>query len=102
MSAKEPGHSQLTEREMKIVLLIAAGRSVRAIAEQLSLREQVVQAHLDSAARKFQAKNLAETVLHALRQGDLTVVSPATRQGAAEPPAEGATPASRMAPSGDT
>jgi len=49
---KTPGHETLSKKEREIVLLVAAGRRNKEIAEKLSISEQTVKSHLNRIFRK--------------------------------------------------
>ncbi|MSN26150.1 MAG: hypothetical protein GJV46_09810 [Geobacter sp.] len=49
---KAPAHETLSKKERDVVLLVAAGRKNREIAEKLSISEQTVKAHLNRIFRK--------------------------------------------------
>jgi NarL family two-component system response regulator LiaR len=65
----EPAHSTLTEREIEVTRLIARGLKNRAIAEQLSVGETTVRAHVSNILAKLHLATRTELTLYALRQG---------------------------------
>jgi DNA-binding NarL/FixJ family response regulator len=62
-------HSELTERELDVLRLVAAGRHNRTIAVDLGLSEHTVRAHLRGISRKLGVQNRVQAVAEALRQG---------------------------------
>lgn len=59
----------LTKREVEVLRLVAAGMSNRQIADQLSLSEKTVEAHLTSILGKTDTDNRAAASAFAVRQG---------------------------------
>ncbi len=59
----------LTRTEMKVLQLIAAGKTTTEIAEQLFMAEKTVKNHLANVYRKLGAKNRSHAVSEAYRQG---------------------------------
>lgn len=59
--------SSFSERELRVVELLAAGHSNRAIAEQLVLSPETVKTHVSRILRKLGAQNRAEAVATFLR-----------------------------------
>lgn len=59
-------HEQLSDREFEVLKLIAAGKSVSAIATQLSLSTTTVSTYRARILNKMSMKNNAELVLYAL------------------------------------
>lgn len=66
------GGTELTQRELDVLPLIAAGYSNRAAAEALGLSEHTVRAHLRSITRKLEVQNRVQVVSEAIRTGLLT------------------------------
>jgi len=62
----------LSEKEFKVFLALAQGRSVHEIAEVLSLSPRTVGTHLYNIKQKLGASNSAELALMAIRAGLLT------------------------------
>lgn len=69
--AKSP--RALHERELEVLKLAAKGMSNREIATQLVISERTVQTHFSNIFRKIQVGSRTEAVLHALREGSLTL-----------------------------
>jgi DNA-binding CsgD family transcriptional regulator len=59
----------LSTREQQVLGLVAAGASLREIAEQLAISEATVRTHLGNANRKLGARNRAHAVALALLHG---------------------------------
>jgi DNA-binding NarL/FixJ family response regulator len=64
-AAEEP----LTEREIAVLQLVAAGKANKAIAHDLSLAEDTVKAHLRSVFSKLDVSDRTQAVTTALRRG---------------------------------
>ena len=73
MSTPEPEseRSLLSERELEILKLVSAGKSNRAIAEQLSISENTVKYHLKNILHKLGVSNRTEAVMWAMQRGML-------------------------------
>jgi DNA-binding NarL/FixJ family response regulator len=68
----EPNEIQtLSFREIEVLKLVAAGDSNRGVADQLSISEATVKAHLRNIMDKLQVKNRAQAVARALSSGVL-------------------------------
>lgn len=61
--------STLTAREREVLALVAAGRSNREIARQLSVAEKTVKAHLSSLFRKLGVTDRTQAALYAVTHG---------------------------------
>ena len=72
-SPDEPLHERLSHREYQVFRLLAAGRSVGEIAEQLVLSSNTVSTYRARILDKTGARNDVELALYAVRQ-DLVVV----------------------------
>lgn len=59
----------LSRRELQILQLLVAGRTVRAIGRELILSPHTVRNHLKAVYRKLGVHGRAEAAIHALRQG---------------------------------
>lgn len=66
------GHP-LTPRELQVLELVAQGLINRAIAQQLSISDRTVQAHLTNIFAKMKVSSRVEAVLSAIRQGWLVL-----------------------------
>lgn len=63
----------LSEREMEVLGLAARGLSNQEIADALSLSTRTVQGHLGHIFNKLQVSSRTEAVVHALKQGWITL-----------------------------
>jgi len=59
---KDPGISQLTERELEIIQLVKVGKSSREIALLLNIALKTVEAHRHSILKKLKLPNTAAVV----------------------------------------
>jgi DNA-binding NarL/FixJ family response regulator len=59
----------LSERELEISKMVAAGKSNRAVAEQLSVSENTVKYHLKNILQKLGVSNRTEAVTLAMQKG---------------------------------
>lgn len=60
---------RLTERELEVLKLIAAGASNKAIAQQLGISEATVKSHVSNLLSKLGLKSRTQAALHAIREG---------------------------------
>jgi two-component system response regulator DesR len=67
--APEDAGPALTDRERRIVKLLAEGMTNRMIAEAVSLSPNTVKDHVRSVLRKLNARNRAQAVLAATKRG---------------------------------
>ena len=67
--ADHAGESGLTEREMEVLRLIAAGNANKEIAAQLSIAEETVKSHVTSILSKLGANDRTHAVTIALKRG---------------------------------
>ncbi len=70
---KKPELADLQERERQILKLAARGMSNRDIGKELGISERTVQTHMVNIFRKLKVGSRTEAVLHALREGWLTL-----------------------------
>ncbi|MDI3298587.1 MAG: response regulator transcription factor [Bacillota bacterium] len=63
------GVEPLTERELEVVRLVAAGLTTREIARKLFLHENTVKTHVQHAMAKLRVANRAELAAEATRRG---------------------------------
>jgi len=63
----------LTEREVEVLQRVAAGKSNRVIAAELSISESTVKAHMKSVLPKLEATSRTHAVMIALKRGILDV-----------------------------
>jgi DNA-binding NarL/FixJ family response regulator len=64
---------QLTEREREVLQLLALGLPNKTIAKRLNITEHTVKFHVGSILAKLDAGSRTEAVMHAARQGMLTL-----------------------------
>lgn len=67
--AERSTHPTLTPREVQVIELVAVGRRNRAIAEQLGITEETVQAHMKHIFWKLHVEDRTAAVSVALRRG---------------------------------
>ncbi|SNY92752.1 regulatory protein, luxR family [Cohaesibacter sp. ES.047] len=65
---------ELSARERTILALTAEGRTASDIAAQLDISQRTVHAHLQNASEKMQASNKTQTVVEALRYGQIELL----------------------------
>jgi two-component system NarL family response regulator len=63
------GTATLSMRELEVLKLVAAGASNGEVADQLSISEATVKAHLHNIMHKMQVKNRAQAVAKAINNG---------------------------------
>ena len=68
-------HEALSDREFQVLRLLAAGDSVTAIAEQLSLSVKTVSTHKANLMHKMNLQNASELVRYAVKHGLLDAES---------------------------
>jgi DNA-binding CsgD family transcriptional regulator len=68
---ERPG--DLSARERKVVELSASGKTAGEIAAELNISQRTVHAHLQNASEKLRASNKTQTVVEALRYGQIVV-----------------------------
>ena len=71
--AEYAGESTLSAREVQVLKGVARGNSNREIADQLSITEDTVKAHMKSILLKLGAKDRTHAVMVALKRGILEV-----------------------------
>ena len=71
IAIERPG--DLSGRERRVVALSAAGKTASDIAEVLAISQRTVHAHLQNASDKLRARNKTQTVVEALRYGQITL-----------------------------
>jgi DNA-binding NarL/FixJ family response regulator len=65
----QPAHSELTPREMEVLLAVAEGKSNEEIAHQLVISQKTVKTHLTKIFSKLQVDGRAQAMLYAIREG---------------------------------
>jgi DNA-binding NarL/FixJ family response regulator len=63
-----PCHEMLSDREYQVMLMIASGKSVGAIAEELCLSVKTISSHRTNILRKTRMKNNSELTHYAIQQ----------------------------------
>ena len=71
LKKERPG--ELSGRERTVVKLSAGGKTAGEIAAILAISQRTVHAHLQNASEKLRALNKTQTVVEALRYGQITV-----------------------------
>jgi len=71
IDGERPG--DLSGRERRVVALSALGKTASDIAEALAISQRTVHAHLQNASDKLRARNKTQTVVEALRYGQITL-----------------------------
>lgn len=71
LSTDRPG--DLSGRERRVVELSAEGKTASDIAKILAISQRTVHAHLQNASDKLRASNKTQTVVEALRYGQITL-----------------------------
>jgi DNA-binding NarL/FixJ family response regulator len=72
-SARQKPSDMLSEREIEVLRLATRGLSNQDIADELCLSLRTVQAHLGHIFNKLQVSSRTEAVVHALKQGWVTL-----------------------------
>jgi DNA-binding NarL/FixJ family response regulator len=72
-SARQKPSDMLSEREIEVLRLATRGLSNQNIADELCLSLRTVQAHLGHIFNKLQVSSRTEAVVHALKQGWVTL-----------------------------
>ena len=71
--ADHTGESGLTEREMEVLRLIAAGNANKVIAAQLSITEETVKSHVSNILSKLGANDRTHAVTLGLKRGIIEI-----------------------------
>lgn len=71
VAPERPG--DLSGRERRVVALSAEGKTASDIAKLLAISQRTVHAHLQNASDKLRAQNKTQTVVEALRYGQITL-----------------------------
>ena len=66
---KAPGLEDLTEREIEVLRLIAAGKSNREIAEEMVISEKTVKTHVSNILGKLHLEDRTQAAIYALKHG---------------------------------
>ncbi len=65
--SRQPAPDELTERELEVLRLIAAGMSNRDIAEKMVISEKTVKTHVSSILGKLHLEDRTQAAIYALR-----------------------------------
>jgi len=66
---EKPRHEMLSDREYQVMSMIASGKSVKEIADELSLSVQTISTYRSRILEKMKMKNNAEIIYYAVKQG---------------------------------
>ncbi len=66
---EKPRHEILSDREYQVMSMIASGKTVKEIADELSLSVQTISTYRSRILEKMKMKNNAEIVYYAVKQG---------------------------------
>lgn len=65
---EKPVHELLSDREYQVMLMIASGKTVKQIADELSLSVKTISTYRSRTLRKMEMKNNAEITYYAIKQ----------------------------------
>jgi len=71
--AEHQADALLTEREIDVLQLVAAGRSNKIVADELSISEETVKSHMKSIMSKLAANDRTHAVTIAMKRGILSL-----------------------------
>lgn len=66
---EKPIHERLSDREYEVMIMIASGKTVKEIADKLSLSVKTISTNRVRALKKMGMKNNAEITYYAIKQG---------------------------------
>ena len=66
---EKPLHEMLSDREYEVIIMIASGKTVKEIAEKLSLSVKTISTNRVRALKKMGMKNNAEIIYYAIKKG---------------------------------
>jgi two-component system invasion response regulator UvrY len=69
MDYEKPRHEILSDREYQVMSMIASGKTVKEIADELSLSVQTISTYRSRILEKMKMKNNAEIIYYAVKQG---------------------------------
>ena len=72
MGAEKPLHEKLSDREYQVVLMLAAGKTVGEIADELALSVKTISTNRARALKKMGMKHNAQLTHYAIRNGLIT------------------------------
>jgi DNA-binding NarL/FixJ family response regulator len=67
--SEEPLHKSLSDREYQVMCMIASGKTVKEIADSLSLSVKTISTHRVRILRKMNMKTNAQLTHYAIKQG---------------------------------
>lgn len=73
---EKPVHELLSDREFRVMLLIAGGKTVKEIAEEMFLSVKTISTYRVRALNKMHMKNNAEFTYYAIKKGLLDLKAP--------------------------
>jgi DNA-binding NarL/FixJ family response regulator len=65
----KPPHETLSDREYQVMCMIASGKTVKGIAEELFLSEKTISTYRSRILEKMHIKNNAELTYYAIKNG---------------------------------
>ena len=68
-NTEKPDHTMLSDREYQVMIMIATGKTVKEIADELSLSVKTISTNRARALKKMGMKNNAEFTYYAIKQG---------------------------------
>lgn len=68
-ASERPAHELLSDREYQVMIMIASGKTVKNIAEELSLSVKTISTNRSRALRKLGMKTNAEVTYYAIKNG---------------------------------
>jgi len=69
VGTEKPIHELLSDREYQVMLMIASGKTVKGIADELSLSVKTISTNRARALKKMGMKNNAEFMYYAMKKG---------------------------------
>ncbi len=66
---EKPLHELLSAREYQVMCMIAAGKSIKSIADELAISTSAVSTHRHRLLKKMNMKNSAELIRYSVKQG---------------------------------
>ena len=67
--SEKSGHELLSDREYQVMLMIASGKTVSKIAEELMLSPKTISTNRSRALQKMGMKNNSEFTYYAIKEG---------------------------------
>ena len=68
-NANRNPHEELSDREYQVLIMVASGKSMQEVADELSLSIKTVRTYRDRILEKMQIKNVVELTHYALQHG---------------------------------